>query len=294
MASIYGRSTPASNNMFWSIARFATFTTATLLVIGAQKAAAQKFGTAKSDSHASYRISLGQPIEDVLQSLRRRKLELAEGTLATVLDECNSYYTLTLDENHAFACLFYSKASRKVSRISICFYPHRNMQQKTYRSWLQANSLRIHADRSYSVDFAKPQPTEELSGEQAAAKSAAESPLAENATKPSSKTTTNVLGLDVPIVGARELDKHVGGLIAVAGTPSRTKIARISDVEVQCPHELRGRPSVAVGILGRWVVTEQQAVEMNRKGLAHDGPGVKYILYADLQGKISEARPVNE
>ena len=76
-------------------------------------------------------------------------------------DEAGDYITFTLDDNHTFACVFNSKASDKVTNISVVFYPYREMMQKGYRSWLVADELTLHQDTRYTVRFAKPQPVGE-------------------------------------------------------------------------------------------------------------------------------------
>lgn len=279
--------------MAFSVARRPLFLMAIVLAAGVSESVAQKTKSAAPYSQSSRRIFVEQQVEQALQVLRSRNIGFNEGGMAMVIDEDTSYFTFTLDENHAFACLLYSKSSGKVSRISMCFFPHRELVQKMYRSWLDAEELRIHPDGGYTVHFAKPPAMEEVRRQEAAARAESESSFAEDSLEQKDIVTSEALGLDVPVVTASELDKHVGSLVAVVGTPNDTKIVRLSNVEVRCSDELRGQLAIAVGILGRWVVSEQQAEEMSRRGLAHDGPGVKYILYADLQGKNAEAKPVH-
>ena len=111
------------------------------------------------------------------------------------------------------------------------------------------------------------------------------------------------LGMDVPVLtSADDLDKYIGRLVAVRGTVSNTKLQCIVGVFVDAPDDLRTRETdaYAVGILGKWTVTEAEfrkwqddaRKQGNRIGVAHPGPGVYYSLYADLTGKLAEARPL--
>ncbi|WP_020472595.1 hypothetical protein [Zavarzinella formosa] len=117
--------------------------------------------------------------------------------------------------------------------------------------------------------------------------------------KPDKKFTPMALGMDWPVItSADDLDKHVGRLVAVRGIVGSSKIARIHGVEVQAPDELRGREAYAIGILGKFTVTEDAIRKTNEQarksgnlvGVAQTGPGVYYTLYFDLAGKKAEAR----
>jgi len=96
------------------------------------------------------------------------------------------------------------------------------------------------------------------------------------------------LNMEVPVItSAKELDAHVGRLVAVRGMVSeRTKIPYIIGVEVGADDEIRGKEAYAVGILGRFEQTKRTPMVASR------GPGVHYTLYFDLRGKIAEAKPM--
>jgi hypothetical protein len=245
----------------------------TLLVAGIEYSVAQKTNSAEPIAKPKERIFIGQQVADSLQVLRSRQIAFEEGGMATSVNENTSYYTFTLDQNHVHVCLAYSKSKKEISGISMIFFPHRRNQVKSALTWIAATEVAIRPDGTFVVHFAKPTTAEET--------------IAQDA----NLGTTKVLGLNVPIVGARELENHVGKLIAVVGVPDNSKIARIANVEVRCPDKLRGQRAIAAGILGKWDATDQQVAKLNRKGIAHDGPGVKYLLYSSLKGELAEARP---
>jgi hypothetical protein len=73
-----------------------------------------------------------------------------------------------------------------------------------------------------------------------------------------------------------------------------TKIPDLIGVEVKSPDALRGREAYAVGVLAKWTVEREEA-EAGRRAIPPipgTGPGVKYLLYFDLSGKLAEARPL--
>lgn len=273
------------------VSRSVFLLTFTLLATGLEDSVAQKTNSAASFSQPSDRIFLGQQVDDSLQVLRKRQIAFDEGGMAISQDENSSYYSFTLDLDHTRVCFFYSKSSREVSKISMIFFPHRKNQVKSVQAWIDAKEVAIQPDGAYIVHFSKPATYEETLAREAVARAGSESLFAEDSLKASDVRTTNVLGLDVPIVEAGELERYVGNVVAVVGVPGRSKIVRLSNIEFQCPDRLRGQRVIAAGILGRCEVTEQQVAEMNRKGVAHDGPGVKYRLYSNLQGDLAEATP---
>lgn len=95
------------------------------------------------------------------------------------------------------------------------------------------------------------------------------------------------LGIKVPILEREgDAEKYVGRLVAVRGTVSDSKIPRIRNVEVRADDSLRNREAYAVGILIKWTITEVDPL------VASEGPGTYFVLYFDLAGKITEARPL--
>ncbi len=123
----------------------------------------------------------------------------------------------------------------------------------------------------------------------------------EKPAKPKAEFSPKALGMDVPVITPTDdLDKYVGRLVAVRGVVFNSKLASINGVIVDTPDELRGREAYAVGVLGKFVLTEEAyrlAQDGARRqgnviGLAIPGPGTSYRLYADLVGKLAEARPL--
>jgi hypothetical protein len=91
-----------------------------------------------------------------------------------------------------------------------------------------------------------------------------------------------------------DLDRHVGQLVTLRGTLTRTKIPTLLGVDVAgpAPDALAERPAEATGVLEREVVTQQeldrQIAEMGQ--FANRGAGTFYRLIREGGGGLAEPR----
>lgn len=93
------------------------------------------------------------------------------------------------------------------------------------------------------------------------------------------------------IDNAEDLDGAVNSLVVVRGRISTGKIRRVLGVEVVVNDKLEpGKEVFAVGILRKF---ENMAGPPN-VARASNGARVRFVLYSDLQGKISEAFILND
>lgn len=100
------------------------------------------------------------------------------------------------------------------------------------------------------------------------------------------------LGMKVPVLTEKdEFDKHLGKVVAIRGKLRVGKISAIAGVDVQVDEKEvnDGDECYAVGILTKWVVKKEDITAFSP---ANRGPGTFYILYADLVGKLAEAKPI--
>jgi hypothetical protein len=89
----------------------------------------------------------------------------------------------------------------------------------------------------------------------------------------------------IPVITeAGDVKNHVGQIVAVRGVVSDTKRAQILNVEIGAASDLRNKEGYAVGVLQRFAVAQVNPA------MAYDGAGIKFALYADLSGKLAEAR----
>jgi hypothetical protein len=108
----------------------------------------------------AYRVSqvvaVGDSIQQTKAKLRAVKLLFGEGGFAFVAreDEANLY--CVIDENHTYAAIFYSKSRQIVTRISLVFFPSKEVHGKYTESWLDAQSIGFEPDGSYRVHFSPP------------------------------------------------------------------------------------------------------------------------------------------
>ncbi len=111
--------------------------------------------------------------------------------------------------------------------------------------------------------------------------------------QPTRRFTPGTLGMTVPLITShKELDAHLGQLVAVRGPNVRTKASSILEVDVRNPKDLAVDDAYAVGILARHDTTDEDIAEANRRSgpIATRGPGITYTLYFDLAGKLADAR----
>jgi hypothetical protein len=120
---------------------------------------------------------------------------------------------------------------------------------------------------------------------------------------PDKKFAPTALGMEVPVItSADDLDKYVGQLVAVRGVVQNRKPPNVIGVWVDVPDKLRHPEAevFAIGILRKFTITEagfRQVQDDARKagnlvGVATPGPGDYYQLFADLNWKLAEAKPV--
>jgi hypothetical protein len=98
-------------------------------------------------------IAIGQEISKAEQVLRDRGISFSVDSLA-IVSSCKdgAHLSFSLDSKQAFAVVFYSRVERTISSISLVFYPE-GKPQKSSRSWLEASSVTLEDDGSYSVRF---------------------------------------------------------------------------------------------------------------------------------------------
>lgn len=176
--------------MLLSITRHVLLAVTVIFVVGIGKAAAQKSETTPPQSNGNSKIFVGQSIERAIELLRGRNIAFGEGPLAIALDEDSSYYTFTLDQNHTFVFLSFSKNNGKVDGIAMVFFPDGERRQKAYRTWVTANELGLHLDGSYSVHFAKPENRKNIPRQKSAARDEPESSFQEDSVEPEEVTET--------------------------------------------------------------------------------------------------------
>lgn len=98
----------------------------------------------------------------------------------------------------------------------------------------------------------------------------------------------------LPVITHRDhLDEYVGQLVMVRGVVTPTKIPTIIGVDVCSDSpDLRGQLAIAVGILHRWVVT-QEALDRQiaeRGTFAHRGPGTFYRVLDPNSGHTAQVQ----
>ncbi|MCH2132852.1 MAG: hypothetical protein MK116_03785 [Phycisphaerales bacterium] len=80
------------------------------------------------------------------------------------------------------------------------------------------------------------------------------------------------------------LDHHVGELVTIQGTVSRTRIPQIIGVDVGEGSDLAGQYAEATGVLFCWTVTPEAHASMQVMGnlVATRGPGTYYSLVSPM------------
>jgi hypothetical protein len=117
-------------------------------------------GNQAADSEA--RIYIGQSLEHAKQALSSRQIDFGEGGFAFVKgDPDRANLNVIIDKNHAYACIFYSKAQAKVTGLDLVFFASRE-NYGADNAWLPATELQLNADRTYCVKFKAPLTDEEL------------------------------------------------------------------------------------------------------------------------------------
>lgn len=109
------------------------------------------------------RLFVGQSLEAATDVLKKRGIKFGEGGFAfarTDPDHSNLYFNL--DPNHADVCFNFSKFKSTITGISLVYYPARKQRSKSGESWISAEEILLHQNRSYSVTFSVPITEEEL------------------------------------------------------------------------------------------------------------------------------------
>jgi hypothetical protein len=97
-------------------------------------------------------IRVGDPIQDVKESLEGRKTTFSQDSLAVIATE--PYLTFTVDPKKSFAIISYNEATKKVSTLGLMIHPP-NRPQKSDRSLLNLRSLTLHEGGDYTIRVAK-------------------------------------------------------------------------------------------------------------------------------------------
>lgn len=109
------------------------------------------------------------------------------------------------------------------------------------------------------------------------------------------KPTSTPTSTSTPVLtDPAELDRHIGELVTLRGTLSRTKIPTILGVDVAgpAPDALAERPAEATGVLEREVITQEeldrQIAEIGQ--FANRGAGTFYQLIRPGGGGLATPR----
>ncbi|QDV82263.1 hypothetical protein [Planctomycetes bacterium TBK1r] len=111
---------------------------------------------------APAKLFIGQSLADSKKALSDRQVKFGEGGFAFAKgnpDEGN--LVVTIDNNHTYACVYYSKSQSVITKLDMVFFPSRR-HGKAAESWLPATELQLNDDRSYCVTFAAPLIDDEL------------------------------------------------------------------------------------------------------------------------------------
>ena len=103
----------------------------------------------------------------------------------------------------------------------------------------------------------------------------------------------SALGITPPLLTKHEqLDDHIGQLVAIRGTVSKRKLPTVIGVDVYASFDLRGDDCYAIGILAKWITTQEQLDKSFEEHgpMPTRGPGTYYILYSNLSGTLARAR----
>jgi len=114
------------------------------------------------DSTAN-RVYIGQSIEDAKRIFAKQGIEPSERVFAfPKVDPDLEHLIVIIDKNHTSACVHYSKAQSKVTRLQMIFFSSRRQPSKSSESWLSATELQLNDDRTYSVTFSPPLTDDEI------------------------------------------------------------------------------------------------------------------------------------
>lgn len=97
-------------------------------------------------------IRVGDPIQEVKESLEGHKTTFSQDSLAVIATE--PYLTFTVDPEQSFAIVSFNEATKKVSALMLMVHPS-DQPQKSYRSLLNLRSLTLHEGGDYTLRVAK-------------------------------------------------------------------------------------------------------------------------------------------
>jgi len=114
------------------------------------------FGEEPKSRGALTSIEVGQNISETKDFLKTRDIAVSESGLALAqTDPDQAHLLCILDNQRAWAAIFYSKSTRRVTDISVIFFPEGRPSKSTQVS-APAKSIAIHADHSFAVEFPAP------------------------------------------------------------------------------------------------------------------------------------------
>ena len=125
--------------------------------------------TSLASESSSNSISIGDKIDDARVILDAFQKDNSVGGFAFVKgpDDIENIF-VRLDQNHMNACIWYSKTSRIIKRISVICFPTRR-SGKASQSWIAAQSMQFDVDGTHTIQFAKPLTLAELEAQEAEA-----------------------------------------------------------------------------------------------------------------------------
>jgi hypothetical protein len=96
------------------------------------------------------------------------------------------------------------------------------------------------------------------------------------------------------ITSHAKLDNYVGEVITIEGKVSRTKLPTIIGVDIKADYNLSDKKCRATGKLLKGITTEEEAAQLQQKGVAHRGAGTFYRLGDVNSGETAKAYPVKK
>jgi hypothetical protein len=98
-------------------------------------------------------IRVGGSIKAATEAFRKAGKEFHPGGMSILkLPDDEDYYCCTLDEEHAFIAVFFSKSSEKITSIAARLFQQKKRATGT-DVWIDAKNVTLHEDGSYSIHF---------------------------------------------------------------------------------------------------------------------------------------------
>ena len=110
----------------------------------------------RDEGFSSATIQIGDKIEDARRTFDKfQKFNTVGGfSFAKGPDDIENIF-VRLDADHMNACLWYSKTTRQVTRMSIVCFPRRR-SGKLYHTWIPVDQIALNSDGTHSIAFTKP------------------------------------------------------------------------------------------------------------------------------------------